>query len=124
MWEWVIRLICLSIGGVIGLVVMACCAMARDADQRAEFDTFFDTFFGNIKVRVRWKCPDCGFEQADYVPAARAGLRIEYLAETEVTCSEFLGGCGKSFLIGSQVTPTVEVIQPDPGRILYPVRGE
>lgn len=120
MSPWIVGPTCLVAGGLLGVIVMACCCAARDADQRAEFDTFL----GNIKVRVRWKCPDCGFEQADYVPVARAGLRIEYLAETEVTCSEFLGGCGKSFLIGSQVTPTVEVIQPDSGRILYPVRGE
>lgn len=118
MWEWVIRLMCLSIGGVTGVVVMACCAVARDADRRNEFWKLLD----DVKVRVRWTCPECGFEQADYVPVARPGLRIEYLAETEVTCSGFLGGCGKSFKIGSQVTPAVDVIQPDPGRILYSVR--
>lgn len=102
------------------MVVMACCAAARDADRRDEFWELLN----DIKIRVRWTCPECGLEQADYVPVARPGLRIEYLAETEVTCSGLIGGCGKSFRIGSQVAPTVEVIQPDLGRLVYPVRGE
>lgn len=117
--EWAIRLVCSVAGGMIGLVVMACGAMARDADLQAEFERFRD----NIKVRVRWKCPECGFEQADYVPVVWSGTRIEYLLETKVTCSGFLGGCGKSFLLGSQITPTVEVIEPSSRRI-YPTRGE
>lgn len=102
---WAAVIIASVAGGTIGVIVMACCCAARDADRRNEFWKLLD----DVKVRVRWTCPECGFEQADYVPVARPGLRIEYLAETEVTCSGFIGGCGKQFVIGPHVIPQIKV---------------
>ena len=53
--EWAIRLVCSVAGGIIGVIVMACCAMARDADGVGKAD--------KPTIRVLWKCPNCGLER-------------------------------------------------------------
>ena len=109
MSPWIVGSICLVAGGTIGAIVMACCAVARDADQRAEFNKFLDS----LKLRVWWTCPECKFLQVAYVPAFRGGRHIEGPDEIEVCCSPFMGGCGKRFLIARHTPLRIEVTQPD-----------
>jgi rubredoxin len=109
MSPWIVGPICLVAGGLLGVIVMACCCAARDADRRAETD--------DLKIRVRWTCPACGLEQAGLIPAIQIGGVAMQLITTTVTCSEFIGGCGRQFVVGSRVVPRVTVEEDAPHKV-------
>ena len=124
MSPWIVGPICLVAGGLLGVIVMACCCAARDADREAEAE--------NLRLHVRWTCPTCRFEQDawvpivrdDLAPIARDGGHVMKLDTTVVTCRAFMGGCGEQFIVSAYIPPQIEVDesigakpQPNPTKV-------